>query len=391
MKKRIIIYILLGIAAIAYTGCKDDAKEQATEVVQPKPVSESDTITIPRYKPEPLSQKALQSITEWIAFNELHQSILTIGKSDYTKRIKIERTNFLYFSEELDNNRWQSKECTALADTTIAPNGTKTAEGFKSTDVSSFHYLHQPYFMNEEGTVTFSANLKKGATNLVYLGVELTDPTEKETVVFNVADGKIAYIPEGITAQIIKKENGWFLCSAQFKSSQRSQAIIGATQTPTQLQYEGDDSAIDFYVWGAQLENKKQMGSYLPTGNTLNSVQEQINYIPSENEKQIINSSYQKLYFQVDDIYRRITEVESGTIPEKYKIPYITSRLVKLKTYTLLLADALKNNSYLTNKEINTKLDTIYTTYNSILAQINAINDTTLEEHMEQILKRQQQ
>lgn len=371
-------------------GCKDDAQPTApTSGKHLKPVSESDSIKIPRYKPQPLSEKALQAITDWITFNELHQAILTIGKTNYTKKIRVERTNFLYFSEEFDKSQWQTKEGDVIADTINAPNGTKTADGFKSTDVNAIHYIFQGYFIKEQDTVTLSASIKKGAANFVYFSNELSDPTEKETIVFNIKEGSVAYIPDGMTAKITPEENGWFRCSAQFKCNQRGRVLIGTCGSATEFFYEGNGTSPDFYIWGAQMERRKEMGSYLPTTNAQNTVEEETAYKPQLNDRQIINSSYQKLYYQVDDIYRRILDVETKTIPEKYNIPYIKSRLIKLKTYTLLLSDALKNNSYLTNQEINDMLDTIYSTYNSILEQINKINDTTLEQHMEEILRRQ--
>ncbi|SFU29497.1 hypothetical protein SAMN05216480_101484 [Pustulibacterium marinum] len=382
--KNPIVYITLCITLLF--SCQETTTKNSQDE-EKVPVSESDQIMIPKYKPEALSTAALESIKNWIPFNELHQAILTIGANKYTKTIKVDRTNFLLWSEQLDHRKWSKKNIDIKKDAMTSINNELTADAFIGDSTSGYHYIAQGYYTKDMEQLNLSVYVKPGAATLCYLSTESVDPSEKETATFDLKEGTVSYTPDGFDAKIEKLKNNWFRCSITYSTRERGRVVIGATKSPTQYIYDGN-GATDLYLWGAQLLNNKEAGNYLKTEGKQESVEEVILYKPSEKEQAIINSSYLKLYYQVDDIYRRILDVEEKDIPEKYNNSFTKSRLRNLKTYTLLLADAIKNNSYLTNEEINKDLHNIYDTYNSILKQINAQNDTSLEKNMQDILNR---
>ncbi|GLB51488.1 hypothetical protein NBRC110019_05270 [Neptunitalea chrysea] len=389
LKTYITKVLILVISGIFMASCGKDTNSVNSSSNQLKPVSESDTIQIPKYKPEQLSQKAINSIKGWITFNELNQAILTIGAYNYQKKEKVTRSNYLMWSEDFSNPKWNKKAVDIVKDTIPSFQKDSLSDGLNATTLSSPHFVRQNYSIGRKNTVTLSVQVKAGEAPFAYLSGESKTPSEKGTAVFNLKEGKVDYEPEKGAAAIKQLGDGWYLCSYTFESNPRGDAVIGVSESPSQFIFESTKQ-IDVYLWGAQLENKTSVGSYLPTTNVINTIEEYIQYVPKPEELEIINSSYQKLYFQVDDIYRRIEDVEKGSIPLKYKTPYILSRLRNLKTNALLLTDALRNNSYLTNEEVNNKLKDIYKTYNSILNQINNLNDDTLEENMNSILKRQE-
>lgn len=385
MKNRYILYVIFCIVIVSCNN--DNTSSGGNSSKGPKAVSELDTIQIPKYKTQQISQTAINSIKDWITFNELHEAVLTIGATNYTKRQKVERTNYLLWSEDYTNNRWMKKEG-SIEPNAIVYKDTTMADGYKANDESSQHFFFQNYFIKEKDSVTFSVYIKAGASELVYLCGELNDPTERGTVVFDLKSESVIYKPDSYLSSIEKINNeGWYLTSISFLSTPRGRVIVGSTQSSTQFVFEGNGK-IDFYARGAQLERGVGVGSYLPTSKDQTTIEEMITYEPNKSDEQIINSSYLKLYYQVDDIYQRIVDVESKPIPEKYNTPYIISRLRNLKTYSLLLTDALKNNSFVTNEEVNEKLEVIYSTYNKILEHINALNDTTLDKNINEILKR---
>lgn len=386
MKRRFFYFIALSIILNCSYSCKEEAN--TTEHSEnKKPVSESDTIQIPKYTAKAIYKKAIDSTKNWITFKELDQAINTIGADNYTKKINVTRNNYLLWSEQFDNYKWNKKAVSIQKDT--VPNGsTKTnADAFVSDTTSAMHYMHQSFYIKGIDELTFSLYIKPGSASLVYLSNENIDPTEKKTVTFDLDEVSITYIPDDYGASIQKEDDGWIRCSITFGTAERGRVLIGATQSASQFIFDGTDE-IDFYIWGAQLENNKEPGTYISTENAQESIEEKILYNPNEKEKNIV-SSYLQLYYQVDDIYRRVVDVEEKTIPEKYNTPLIKSRLKNLKTYSLLLADAIKNNPYLTNEEINNSLKRIYNAYNSVLKQIEAVSDTTLEKNMDAILKRQ--
>lgn len=387
MKRTFFYLITFSFILTCNYSCKKDSTT-TTQTEDKKPVSESDSIQIPKYNPKTDYQVTVDSIQDWITFKELNNAITTIGADKYTKKINITRNNYLLWSEQFDNYKWNKKAASIKKDT--VPSGTtkNNADGFVSDTTSAVHYVHQSYYVKGIDELTFSVYVKPGASNLIYLSSENIDPTEKKTVTFDLDEVSIAFIPDDFGASINKEKDGWIRCSITFGTPERGRVVIGATQSPSQYVFDGGNE-IDFYLWGAQLENNNEPGTYISTDNAQESIEEKVLYSPNEKEKNIVNSSYLKLYYQVDDIYRRVSDVESKTIPKTYNIPLIKSRLKNLKTYALLLADAIKNNPYLTNEEINTSLQRIYDAYNSLLKQIHAVNDTSLEHNMEAILKRQ--
>ncbi len=387
MKRTFFYLIAFSFILTCNYSCKKDGGTTTT-TDDKKPVSESDSIQIPKYNPKTIYQATVDSIQDWITFTELDHAINTIGADNYTKKINVTRNNYLLWSEDFYNYKWNKKQVTILNDSIPNDQTRPNADGFVSDTTSAVHFIHQSYYVKGLDELTFSVYVKPAAANFIYLSNDNIDPSEKKTVTFDLDEVSIAYIPDDYGATIEKVDNGWIRCSITYGTAERGRVIIGATQSTTQFIFDGTNE-VEFYLWGAQLENNNEPGTYINTENAQESIEEKIIYNPNEKEKKIVNSSYLKLYYQVDDIYRRVVDVEEKKTPKKYNTPLIKSRLRNLKTYSLILADAIKNNPYLTNQEINTDLQRIYDTYNSVLKQIDAVSDTTLEKNMDEILKRQ--
>lgn len=173
--------------------------------------------------------------------------------------IEEQRTNLLTYSEQFDNAIWTKDGVTVVSNTTIAPDGTQTADLLVATAVNGVHRIYQGVAQTSGVTYTLVVYAKAaGYTNLY---VEPRNNAGTSTpATFNLSNGTVS---GGVNASIVYVGNGWYRCACGVTAN----ATGSGTQifnVSTSSSYTGDGYS-GIYIWGAQFEAGAFATSYIPT------------------------------------------------------------------------------------------------------------------------------
>ncbi len=170
--------------------------------------------------------------------------------------------NLLTFSEQIDNAAWSKNNGTVAANTTVAPDGTLTADKFVENTSNSSHFIIQSA-TTTANIHTFSVYAKAAGRTFVLLYHDQSN----SGAVFNLSNGAIT-TPSGIplaTASVTDAGNGWYRCAITVTATAASngfRAQLG--DTATNYVYTGDGVS-GILLWGAQLELGSAATTYNPT------------------------------------------------------------------------------------------------------------------------------
>lgn len=171
--------------------------------------------------------------------------------------------NLLTFSEQFDNAFWSKSQTTVSANTTIAPNGTTTADSLLETATTDFHALTAAVTMALSTTHTFSIYAKPNGRDWLVMNL-FTGATSPRTW-FNVSTGTIGTVGSGATANITSVGNGWYRCSITVTTASSGTPNIGIwTATADNNFNHAGDITKGLFIWGAQL-NVGALQPYYPT------------------------------------------------------------------------------------------------------------------------------
>lgn len=185
-------------------------------------------------------------------------------------------TNLLTYSEELNQAIWVKVNATVTSNTTVAPDGTTTADRFAETTASGTHTVQRTqvgsFSMVASTYYTFSiyARLSGGDRLLSLAGYSLGGFDSR--AFFNLTTGIVAGIagtgPAQPTATIEPMNNGWFRCCLTYNS------FTGASNTTAVAVFTALSNLSNTFVgvatntfdlWGAQVEEGSVATSYIPT------------------------------------------------------------------------------------------------------------------------------
>ena len=183
---------------------------------------------------------------------------------------------------------WANSNSTTTANTTVAPDGTTTADTLTDNAVNNAHNTNQSPVLIAGTVYTWSLFLKASTNNFAI--VTLTNPTTVQNGISAVVDlstGAITQTATGTNAtftssSITSVGNGWYRVSitgssvAGFNRAEVGLAplSVGNTFSSSQrIAYIGTGTSI--FLWGAQLEQRSSMTAYTPT-----TTQTITNYIP---------------------------------------------------------------------------------------------------------------
>ena len=167
--------------------------------------------------------------------------------------------NLLNYSQNFTNGVWpQNASPTITTDNLTAPNGTLTADTFSTSAYASGVY--QTANVAIGSTYTFSVYIKNisGATAII-IGCDFAPANGN--VIYNAVTNTITTTGGGVISTSVENAgNGWFRVSGTYVAT-------GATNS--YIVYAGTSSAMQFGVWGSQL-NEGTLKDYQKTETRLN-------------------------------------------------------------------------------------------------------------------------
>jgi len=198
--------------------------------------------------------------------------------------IEEQRTNLYTYSEDFSNSAWSKTGTTVTSNTTIAPDGTSTADTIAiGTGISAL--------------VQTKSGLTAGARHEVSFYIKKITSTG-EIIVRNTEDG--SYGRWSINLSLLG--SGWeritrthpaITIVAEFVAS--PSGILGAA-------LYGNSSGISFYLWGAQLEVGSFATSYIPSTTTFTSRASSATYVDSSGTLKIAGINQPRYGYGYDSV-----------------------------------------------------------------------------------------
>jgi len=175
--------------------------------------------------------------------------------------------NLLLQSQTFDNASWTRSALNATADTTVAPNGTTTADTLTSNATTTFARAIQTVSLTSGVTYTFSVYIKAGTVNFMQGTIERSG-VETSRIYANLAAPAASYTNASGTmasnATITADNNGFYRVAYTFTPTTTASyeiffGVANAYQSPNTT--SGDSIA----AWGAMLNTGSTALTYLPT------------------------------------------------------------------------------------------------------------------------------
>ena len=182
--------------------------------------------------------------------------------------------NLLTWTQQFDNAAWPKTALTATANSTVAPDGTSTADTLTDTAATSNHYAAQTITTTAATTYTMSAYVKNNGRGFVILNIaNLSGATNYAAASFNLSTGAVVTtLANGtgysvVSTSVTSAGNGWYRCTMT--------AVVGTTTATTASvalstagtigaygldSYLGNGSGV--FLWGAQLEAASAATTY---------------------------------------------------------------------------------------------------------------------------------
>jgi hypothetical protein len=206
----------------------------------------------------------------------------------YGTRTALAEQNLFTYSQEFDVSIWSKNSVVVTANSTIAPDGTTTADTINEGTSTSFHAIFRTIALVTGTSYSLSVFAKVDTGQYVTLSVN-NGGSLFASAIFDVSAGTVASssaVGSGwgvVSTSIASVGNNWFRCVLVFTSGSTASAslIIGNSNTATAplagssglVTYTG--TSLQNYIWGAQLEQRSTITAYTPT-----TTQPVTNYIP---------------------------------------------------------------------------------------------------------------
>jgi hypothetical protein len=164
--------------------------------------------------------------------------------------------NLLLWTQQFDNAAWTKARTTVTANTTVAPDGTSTADKLvEDTTASSTHFTSQSANYTAGTTYTLSVSVKAAERNWFDIQLPAALMGTIRNAYFDVSNGTVGTVTSGITAAIVSLGNGWYRCSVTFTAtaSAGTGSAFLLANADNSISYTGDGTS-GLFIWGAQLE-----------------------------------------------------------------------------------------------------------------------------------------
>jgi hypothetical protein len=163
--------------------------------------------------------------------------------------------NLLTFTQQFDNAAWLKTNTTVTANSTVAPDGTSTADTLTSSAGAGVHYMRQVATVTASTAYAFSFYVKAGTHNFIQL---LNAGTVAAFANFDLANGVAGTTGAKSTASITSTGNGWYRCTVVFDDTAvltndfRINIVSSASAAYSQTWTTTGTETV--FLWGAQLE-----------------------------------------------------------------------------------------------------------------------------------------
>jgi hypothetical protein len=186
-----------------------------------------------------------------------------------TARLNGTGQNLLLQSQTFENASWSKERTAVTSNSTIAPDGTTTADTVLADGTSGTHTVAQNISFVSGLTYTCSAFIKAGTNNFAQLRV-VSSIVANGFANFDVSTGVLGTVGAGVTASINSVGSGWYRCSITFTSlaTQANPVFALIVTSGTANNAESNTLATSIIIWGAQVEIGSTANTYIPTTTT---------------------------------------------------------------------------------------------------------------------------
>lgn len=177
-----------------------------------------------------------------ITFSRASNATLT----DVTGRITYAPNNLILQSQTFDNASWTKNNTTISADSTVAPDGTTTADALIENTATS---THQVYQLPGLAVSTYTVSVYAKANGRTQFRIQQESGGDSQ---FTLTGSGTATALGANSASITALANGWYRCSTTFTVTGAFGVYI-TLYNGTSTSYTGDGVS-GIYLWGAQTE-----------------------------------------------------------------------------------------------------------------------------------------
>ena len=177
--------------------------------------------------------------------------------------------NLFTYSQDFSNAAWTKAGTTITANSTTAPDGTTTASTVTASGGSIVNRVAQTSI---SGTFMFSFYAKANTQNFIQLN---QNASSNYFANFDLSTGTVGTVGASTVATITSVGNSWYRCTMTVTSATLGVLGLYVIDSSTAAAFATTTSTSNFYVWGAQLEQRSAVTSYTTT-----TTQTITNYIP---------------------------------------------------------------------------------------------------------------
>jgi hypothetical protein len=176
---------------------------------------------------------------------------------DSTGKITYAPANLLLQSQTFDNASWTKNAATVTANSTVAPDGTTTADTITESATNDLHVAFQTNTLSALTTHIMSVYVQAGTRSFAMLRVGGGGFTTGPAIKASLTGAGTTTTLEGpvVSSAITAVGSGWYRVSMTFVSTATTAGYtpqVGPHNNGSAVTYLGDGSTV--FLWGAQLE-----------------------------------------------------------------------------------------------------------------------------------------